>query len=190
MKHIIFDLSGKKIGSYEGELDESSNTRSHLLCPPHAVHALLVEGMDEDCVTFTHVNDVTVPAFGVEGQPNYVPEHVVLSHNETILDPALVAAKVAAGKVTQGQVLYDAMNSDVLDHMAIVFGTTNTASAAAYKDTWQLMLDKPALFEGKLGLINTSDVVAYAQAKMDAVEVYAVYRMERIAQFQAAKAAL
>lgn len=164
MKYVIFDLDGKKIGSYEGELDETSNTRSYLLCPPLAIHKELPDGMDEDCVA--------------------------LIGDDVVVDNVLVTAKAVKVKAVAEQVLYDQMNADVLNQMAAVFGTLNTASAAAFKDTWQLMLDKPSLFAGKLGFTDNASVTTFATAKMASAEAYAVYRMERIAQFQADKAAL
>jgi hypothetical protein len=164
MTYTIFDLTGKKLTSYEGELDESSNTRSYLLCPPHVIHAELPAGMLED--------------------------EVMLLDGVVAVDPALVATKLAKAKSQAIQDLYDAMNADVINQMVVVFGTSNTASAQATKDTWNLMILKPQLFEGKLGLTDVAAVITYASAKIAAVETYAVYRMERIAQFQADKAAV
>lgn len=80
--------------------------------------------------------------------------------------------------------LHEQMNKDVLVQMNIVFGTTNPESATAYKQTYDLMLAKPALWVGKLGLTDEAAVTAYATAKIEVIEQYAVWRMERIAQFK------
>lgn len=80
--------------------------------------------------------------------------------------------------------LHTVMEQEVLEQMATVFGTTNPESATAYKQTYDLMLAKPSLFVGKLGLTDEESITSYATAKVAAIEEYAVWRMERIAQFK------
>lgn len=105
MKHIIFNLDGQKISSYEGPKDETSTNRSYLLCPPHAIHVELPEGVDEDCISLQLVPEVTEqeshPEMWTNGESivynvNDIP--VLLDkNNEPYLDPSFqyVAAKPA-----------------------------------------------------------------------------------------------
>jgi hypothetical protein len=90
----------------------------------------------------------------------------------------------ASDKVSQIDVLYKTMNEEVLNQMAAVFGTTNPDSASAYEGTYKLMLEKPSLFIGKLGLTSEGEVLAYAIGKMTAIENYAIWRLERIELFR------
>lgn len=84
---------------------------------------------------------------------------------------------------------YELMNSEVLAQMSVVFGTSNTASASANKDTWQMMIDEPALYvPSKFATVE--EVVAFATAKMNAVKVYAVWRETRIDAFRTYKISL
>lgn len=50
MRHAIYSLNGEFLASYEGDRDETSRFRSHLLCPPNAIHLEVPEGMDEECL--------------------------------------------------------------------------------------------------------------------------------------------
>lgn len=251
MKQLIFDLTGKKIGSYEGELDESSNTRSHLLCPPLAIHKELPEGMDEDLVKLIFLDEVEVPeeiitpaydvpeqivtpeqiiepipavpgtpAVGVEGEEGYIPAveeipevpgytipaviipahtvpavvnpaYTMFNQTQVVIDEVLEAAKMAASKAIELQVLYDEMVADVYDKMEILFGTRNDVSAAATASTWEAMEKRPANYVNMTPqLTSEALVVAYATAQLNLADAYAKWRLGRLAQFNAAKAAL
>lgn len=173
--------------------------------PSHA-HIVIPEGIDEDHLVVTLVSEQAhVPQYWskegetdvftqpmLEDQPDeswanhpevpFVAEHISLTENSV--------SKTAATKQADIQTLYNTMNADVYAEMETVFGTKNPESANAYKQTWDLMLVKPELFAGKLGLTTNQDVTNYATAKIATVEAYAVWRMERIETFQIAKAAI
>lgn len=165
MKYIIFNTEGKKIGSYEGDLDETSEKRSYLMCPPFAYHVQLPEGLDEECIKLNISSDPAIPHSIVE-------------------DAELVAYKQKVIKDAKISELYENMNNEVLAEMAKVFGTSNPNSASAYLDTWKLMVEKPQLFVGKLGLTDEASIISYAQSKIAVAEQYAIFRLERISKFQ------
>lgn len=113
------------------------------------------------------------------------------------LDPSKVAAKGGRIKAELIQVKYDEMNADVYAQMLQVMGTNKPDSATAFYETWKLMTAKPELFspEGLLDdagnpLDTNQKVVEYAAAKIAGAEAYSVYRMTRIKQFKAEKAAI
>ena len=87
--------------------------------------------------------------------------------------------------------LYNTMVSDIYTQMESVFGTRNDASAQAYASTWEAMLARPANYVNTdLGLADEQAVIDYATEKLNAADAYAVYRMNRIKQYEADKAAL
>jgi hypothetical protein len=100
MKYIIYKLNedntvGEKLSSYEGPKDETSTYRSHLFCPPHAVHLELPEGVDEDCVLPVFVpassEQTAIPARWSNGSntvfdPNDIPT-IVDEKGNASLDP-------------------------------------------------------------------------------------------------------
>lgn len=120
------------------------------------------------------------------------------------VDPAKLAAKVQAEKTQQITDRYNEMNEDVFAQMESVFGTQRSDSATAYHQTWELMKAKPILFweqglkvhvaHGAFEIGDALDTVQkvedYAEAALAAVEAYAVYRMNRIKQFQDERAAI
>jgi len=90
--------------------------------------------------------------------------------------PEIVAVMEAAeNKAKLVQAAYDLMNKEVLDQMFIVFGTTKPESATANQQTWQLMKDKPQLFVPSK-FSTEAEVLTFADAKILAVESYAVWR--------------
>ena len=230
MKHAIFDLEGKKIGQYEGELDETSNNRSYLLCPPHAIHLEVPEGMDIDIVKAVLIPEQQIPerviqeayevpavpavpgtpAVGEPGDEDYqaeipeVPEvpaytvpavieeaYTVPAHYEIAVDNNLLAIKIAKEKEEQISVLYNEMVDDVYDNMETLFGTRNDVSAAATASTWEAMAKRPANYVGmNEALSSEAAVLAYANNQLTLADNYAKWRLGRLAQFNAAKAAL
>lgn len=238
----IFNLEGKKIGQYEGEIDTTSDNRSYLLCPPYTVHLVIPEDLDPDTVKAVLIDAVEVPeeiiepaievpavpaipavpgtdpvpAVGEPGDEDYQPEipgtpgtpevpevpaytipavvkpaYTIEAHYEVQIDSALVAAKAAAGKAAQVQALYDEMVTDVYDKMEILFGTRNDVSAAATASTWEAMEKRPANYVGLNPQLNSVEAVsAYATAQLNAADNYAKWRLVRLAQFNAAKAAV
>lgn len=93
-------------------------------------------------------------------------------------------------KEKQIKVKYLEMVSDVYAEMGNVFGTKNDVSAQAFAATYEAMVKRPANYVGQLGLETEAAVLAYAEAKIAEADVYAVYRLNRIAQFQAEKDAI
>lgn len=141
--------------------------------------------------TWTHVP--AIPA--VEYQPE-IPYQEAVAHVPAIYNtiPAVMGPRVVADivksatktKTAQIQAAYELMNTEVLAQMAVVFGTTNTASASANKDTWQMMIDEPALYvPSKFATVE--EVVSFATAKMNVVKAYAVWREKRIDDFRIEK---
>jgi len=104
--------------------------------------------------------------------------------------PEVVAEmEAASSKEAQVKAAYDQMNSDVYAQMAIVFGTTNPESATAYNETYKLMKESPADFVNA-DLVDAAAVEAFADAKLATIKAYAIYRIGRIAQFQAERDAI
>jgi len=118
------------------------------------------------------------------------------------IDAAKLAAAEAAEKQAQVTAAYNQMNKDVYDQMAVVFGTTKSDSATAFEGTFRLMISKPELFSAQglladkaIGTFQAGDaldtdakVADYGQARIDEIEQYAVFRMNRIKQFYAERA--
>jgi hypothetical protein len=112
--------------------------------------------------------------------------------------PEIVAEMEEVSNLQAGlSSLYQAMSSEVYTQMAAVFGTTNTDSASAHEKTWALMQSNPSAFANK-GLknhngdvmITEQDVLDYANIKVQSVIDYGVWRLQRIQQFDDAKALL
>ena len=85
---------------------------------------------------------------------------------------------------------YDSMVAHIYAEMLTVFGTSNDASAAAFAATYEAMKARPESYVGKLGLTTKEEVEAYATAKLLASDNYAIYRMEKISEYQITKAGL
>jgi hypothetical protein len=143
-------------------------------------------------------------------EDDYLPDEGV----ETIEDTNFVAYKGAI--VSEGQIIpkdikpeqisaaYSSMNNDVLTEMNNVFGTTNPVSASANHQTFLLMKTNPDLFstEGILAdktttsfdagdALNTNQkIIDFATERLAEIDSYGVYRIKRIQQFQAEKAAI
>lgn len=84
---------------------------------------------------------------------------------------------------------YDEMVSDIYAEMLSTFGTTNDISASAFAATYEAMKTRPANYvDTDLGLADEAAVIAYADTKLAAADAYGVYRLKRIAQYQAEKA--
>lgn len=112
--------------------------------------------------------------------------------------------KEYAQKKSQIEVKYREMDEDILTEMIEVFGTSRADSATAFHETFKLMVEKPALFatQGLLAdkaaggfivgqaLNSTQKIQDYANARIALIEAFAVFRMNRIAQFQQEKAAI
>jgi hypothetical protein len=207
---------GEKLGSYEAEVkDDSSTNRSWLLAEPQASHFELPEGMDEETVKPVFVEAVeavqemdAIPAYWYkEGEDNVsenpndeswsyfagipavqavaaAPAHWTLG-----VDANLLATKQAKQKESQIKAAYDQMNADVYAQMTQVFGTTNAESATAYNETYKLMKEYPADFTNA-DLTTEADVLAYAEQKLLEIKNYALYRLQRIKQFQLEKEAI
>lgn len=89
------------------------------------------------------------------------------------------------------QDIYKKMVEDIYAEMFTVFGTSNDVSAAAFAATWEAMKKRPSNYvDNDLGLVDEDAVTAYADDKISASDAYAVYRLKRIAQYQAEKEAI
>ena len=222
MKVGIFDLNGKLISTYLGELDESSTHRPEQLCPPHTIHVAIPDIFVHDHVKIVWVEaetkkDLISESVIIPAVPNqwykegvgyvfedpqdetflfipgseeriepaiYSEEYTVPAHWGVVQDDELLQVSTLRQKEITIQELKAEMEKDVLSEMARVFGTSNMNSASANKDTWQLMIDDPALFVGHMGFTTESEVIAFGTAKMSEVKGYAVYRAIRIEQFK------
>lgn len=86
---------------------------------------------------------------------------------------------------------YDSMVSDIYDEMENVFSTRNDVSASAFASTYEAMVKRPANYiDGDLGLADEAAVTTYAEAKLALADTYGVFRLKRIAQYEAEKAAI
>lgn len=86
---------------------------------------------------------------------------------------------------------YDLMVEDVYNEMENVFGTRNDVSASAFASTYEAMLKRPLSYiDIELGLADEAAVTAYAIARINASDAYGVFRLKRINQYQAEKAAI
>jgi len=104
--------------------------------------------------------------------------------------PEVVAEmEAAASKEAQVKAAYDSMNADIYAEMATVFGTTNPESATAYNETYKLMKESPADFIGA-DFADEAAVIAFADAKLATIKAYAIYRLNRIKQFQTERDAI
>lgn len=101
-------------------------------------------------------------------------------------------------KEPQIEALYKVMVSDVYAQMYATFGTNDANSANAYKQTWDLMVSEPSLWESA-GLTASFDrgglttgealdteekVLSYASACVASAVQYGIWRMQRIEQFR------
>lgn len=93
-------------------------------------------------------------------------------------------------KEEQVKVKYDEMVKDVYDEMLKVFGTSNDVSAQATASTYEAMAKRPANYVGQLGLVDEAAVLAYANVEIAKADTYAVFRLNRIAQFNSEKDAI
>ena len=91
----------------------------------------------------------------------------------------------------QVTVRYNELVVDVYAEMNAVFGTTNDVSAAASAATFEAMVKRPASYvDAALGLNTEAEVTAYASARLDGADAYGIFRLKRIAQYQAEKTAI
>jgi hypothetical protein len=186
------------IGTYESDFkDDSSARRSHLAAEPFCKHIEVPADLhyykaESKSIQKTSIiidtpestNDLgeLVPAISHEEITNEVD--IVLVHDADKEAKAVVDAKIQLVTIE-----YNKMNDDVFAEMKRVFGTSNADSANAYYETYKLMASDPGLFVAALNK-NEQDIVADANVKIEAIKQYSVYRMIRIAQFQAEKAAI
>lgn len=152
--------------------------------PEYTVHMVIPTGLDHRALA---------AVVGVDGSV------------ELTSSPEKIASIKAAGKAAQAAEAYQRMDKDVFDRMETIFGTRRPDSAAAFSETWQLMVNKPQLFAGVSGVIadkavaglvrgqpltTQTQVLAFANARIAEAEAYAVWRLQRIVQFQMERAAI
>lgn len=113
-----------------------------------------------------------------------------LDENGFVVDKTAEEQAAELKTIQEGQ-LYAAMVSEIYTEMKTVFGTDNDVSASAFAATWEAMIKRPANYvDAELGFADEAAVTAYANAKISAADAYGVFRMKRIAKFEADKAAL
>lgn len=100
-------------------------------------------------------------------------------------------ALTLANKEIQVKEAYDQMVKDIYDQLEVTFGTRNDVSAAAFANTYEAMLKRPANYvDAEIGLADEAAVTAFAQGKIAEGDAYALFRIKRIAQYEAAKTAI
>jgi hypothetical protein len=102
----------------------------------------------------------------------------------------LDAIQIEADKEEQIEAAYNSMVKDVYDELENVFGTRNDVSAQATASTYEAMLKRPANYVTVGGLADEAAVTAYATAKIAEADAYGVFRLNRMAQFEAEKNAI
>jgi len=176
---FIQEYPGRQVGDIFDIIDSENHPGSVL--SDFIKEVELPEGMDERYLGATIAEDGTVTL---------------------AVDAGKLAAAEAAEKQAQVTAAYNQMNKDVYDQMAVVFGTTKSDSATAFEGTFRLMISKPELFSSQglladkaIGTFQVGDaldtdakVTDYGQARIDEIEQYAVFRMNRIKQFYAERA--
>lgn len=103
----------------------------------------------------------------------------------SISDESLSFQKQKFSKVSK---LYSEMVKEVYDEMEKVFGTRNDVSAAATAATYEAMLKRPENYLAA-GFKDAAAVLAYANENIAHADAYAIFRLARIAKFNADKAA-
>jgi hypothetical protein len=131
-------------------------------------HLPVPEGLDADCVKAVLVDDVIT----------------------LVEDTDKVTAKAQAAKLAQVAALKDALDAEIYAQMATVFQTSKSDSASAYLETWKLMLEAPEDYVAVAGVADAAAVTAYAQGKLDEAKIYSIWRLQKINEYLAAKAAI
>lgn len=129
----------------------------------------------------------------VETKPEEVVPAVTHEEQRTVyeleLDPALVAAKAERAKLALVSEAYGRMDRDVYAEMERVYGTKKSDSATAFYLSWQDMLAAPDAYVGAM-FPSANAVSNYATLKLQLAREYSVWRLGRIAQFEAERAAI
>jgi len=124
---------------------------------------------------------------------SFDPKSIKLT-KATIVDGVVVedSSKVSdAGKEVLITEAYNSMVKDVYDEMENVFGTRNDVSASAFAATYEAMLKRPENYiDATLGFSSEAEVTTYAMSKISTSDAYGVFRLKRIAQYQAEKTAI
>jgi len=102
----------------------------------------------------------------------------------------LAAADTEGQKDVQVEALYETMVVEIYDKMEADIGTRNDVSVSANAATFEAMQVRPANYLGVNGLTTEAEVTAYAATQLDALDAFAVYRLNRLAQFQSDRAAV
>ena len=126
--------------------------------------------------------------------------HIFLSHESKLAHPVVIIDEFGEPVLiedpiellnAQVTVKYNELVVDVYAEMNAVFGTMNDVSAAASAATYEAMVKRPASYvDAVLGLNTEAEVTAYASARLDGADAYGIFRLKRIAQYQAEKAAI
>jgi hypothetical protein len=138
------------------------------------------------------LNDLrgALAALNISTNPALWEKEFLKEPNESVM-ASIESMDNSLSKLPLIQETYDAMVKEVYDEMYNVFGTRNDASAAAFASTYEAMLKRPENYiDIGLGLFDAAAVTAYAAPRAASSDAYGVFRLKRIAQYQAEKAAI
>lgn len=126
-----------------------------------------------------------------ESNPAMVVREIINNKDESVLiqyEEAHAIIETAYNLESNIELLYTNMVKDVYDSMELAFGTRNDMSVSASVATYEAMIKRPNKYiDVELGLADKASVEAYATAKLEAADTYAILRMKRIAKFQVDK---
>lgn len=165
------------------------------------IHVPVPEGIDPECVRAISwqetvvVEDIPARAHYDEVSGEWVEDAPAVTHEEEVtrygleLDPALAAAKAEHAKQVLVSEAHGRMDQDVYAEMERVYGTKKSDSATAFYLSWQDMLAAPEAYVSAV-FPSTGAVTTYATTKLQLAREYSVWRLGRIAQFEAERAAI
>jgi hypothetical protein len=168
MKYAIVNKSDLQIlGFYEAEAPTTNIPwwGNYILAAHEHVH-LEVGNLVSDCLRAILIEDVIT----------------------LIEDPVLVAAKATAAKAQQVAEINAAMNADIDAQMFITYETKDRVTANAIQQSWADISAAPSEYTSVFPSANAA--AAYANAKLAAARAFNIWRIGRVAQRDAAIAAL
>jgi len=170
------------------------DTRTIVITPAQEVPAVTHEEPVLDGEGNPVLNEFGEPTFTtvVDEEAYTIPEvteEEAFTNYRFEVDATLLATKQAADKAALVAEAYAAMDKDVFDACEATYGTRRADSAMAFYLTFQAMVANPADYVGPM-FADEAAVLAYATPKMALATQYSLYRLQRVAQFEAEKAAI
>jgi len=145
--------------------------------------------MNERINNLQHFRQAVIE-LGLAINPKLFKQEFLENPSEEVMQQ-IEAKDIEISKREKIKVIYDEMVKDVYDEMEKVFGTRNDVSVTAFAATYEAMLKRPENYiDNELGLNDASAVTAFAQSKISSSDAYGVYRLKRIAHYEAEKAAI